>query len=54
METKNIYDEKPKIVSDLDKKLSKLIDSPKKQFTSDLSDDEQQKAEELLRKLGYV
>tara|TARA_B100000029_G_scaffold501257_1_gene574302 strand:- start:7397 stop:8761 length:1365 start_codon:yes stop_codon:yes gene_type:complete len=54
METKNIYDEKSKIASDLDKKLTKLMNSPKKQFTSDLSDDEQQKAEELLRKLGYV
>ena len=28
-------------VSDLDKKLSKLLNKPKKQFTNDLSDDEQ-------------
>jgi arylsulfatase A-like enzyme len=54
METKNIYDPNSDIASDLDKKLSKLLNKPKKQFTNDLSDDEQQKAEDLLKKLGYV
>ena len=54
METKNIYDKKSDVVSDLDEKLSRLMNGPKKQFTNDLSDDEQKKAEELLKKLGYV
>ncbi|MBM15543.1 MAG: hypothetical protein CMH75_05590 [Nitrospina sp.] len=54
METENIYEIKSNIAFDLDKKLSKLMNKPKKQFTSDLSDDEQQKAEDLLKKLGYV
>ena len=54
METKNIYDLKSEIASDLDRKLSRLVDKPKKQFTNDLSENEQQKAEDLLKKLGYV
>ena len=50
----NVSSENPEIVKDLEDKLSSLFSSQTNSKSEDLSEEEQQKAEELLKKLGYI
>jgi len=53
-ELTNIAEENQQIVKELEKKLSNLITATKHAKPDDLTEEEQRKAEELLKKLGYI
>ena len=50
----NVSSENPEIVKDLEDKLCSLFSPQTNSKSEDLSEEEQQKAEELLKKLGYI
>ena len=53
-EMKDISLENPEIVKEMEKKLSKILNSKDQSQTDELTKEEQQKAEDLLKKLGYI
>jgi len=53
-ELTNIAEENQQIVKGLEKKLTNLITAKKLEKPDDLTEDEQRKAEDLLKKLGYI
>ena len=53
-EMKDISSENPEIVKEMEKKLSNILNSKDPSQTDELTKEEQQKAEDLLKKLGYI
>ena len=50
----NVSSKNPEIVKEMEEKLSNLLNPEDFSKTNELTKDEQEKAEDLLRKLGYI